>query len=429
MPTINSIMDDLEEENKNLREKIKRLDNDNTALQHTVDDFVVKCKDLQSAYDKEHSRWVELAENYDRLETKYRRLEREHSGEVDNEIDELKKQIASLENELEEEHKARIARDELCIEKERRISCLKQENEDLKAKKDNVLAFYRIKQLEETNARLIKENKEANDTLEKANRDRNDLQRQLDAECKKRCDLEEKLDDIGKRYYETSKRVGELVREKYIRQRVLENTSRYLKKANAKCFDLQRQLDILKHKDVVFVDLDSVKLKGMEELWAMLGTMYAADPIEVAKIFGWFSINNIAHYTPDVREFLKKYETWKSGKDEKEAEQKHLDYMRDYLRRFCVGKVCCGCPLNTPEFKCYGLGGFDSISDEDLKKYYEKARGCGRFPWTEKKEEKPSDEEVPCSFSWKLYGTEFTIETSIPKEEYDNIVKIISGKE
>ena len=109
-----------------------------------------------------------------------------------------------------------------------------------------------------------------------------------------------------------------------------------------------------------WIDTDEVyKLKGMEELWAMLGTMYAADPIEVSKIFGWFSINNIAHYTPDVREFLKKYETWKSGKDEKEEEQKRLDYMRDYLHRFCVGKVCYGCPLHTPDFKCGEGFGFN----------------------------------------------------------------------
>lgn len=419
MPTINSIMDDLEEENKNLREKIKRLDNDNTALQHTVDDFVVKCKDLQSAYDKEHSRWVELAENYDRLETKYRRLEREHSGEVENEIDELKKQIASLENELEEEHKARIARDELCIEKERRISCLKQENEDLKAKKDNVLAFYRIKQLEETNERLIKEIQ--------------DLQKQLDAECKKKEDLQEQLDDIGKKYYEGAQRVGKLVREKEDLNRQLERLhERYEEEVvcrrkwaklavsrNNQIEDLQQQLDILKHNPAEWVDPVACKFQGMEELWGKLGKMFDVDYAEVTKIFGWSSINNIAHNTPDVREFLKKYETWKKGKEEKEAENKRLDDMRDYLDKFCKGHICLGCPLESDEFKCGHIDFFsEMIPDNDLQRYYEKAV----------EEEKPSD-EVPCSFAWKLDGTEFTIESSIPREAYDNIVKIISGKE
>lgn len=230
----------LEEELQNLREKNKQLNNDNTALQHTVDDFVVKCKDLQSAYDKEHSRWVELAENYDRLETKYRRLERE--------------------------------------------------NEDLKAKKDNVLAFYRIKQLEETNERLKSQLMETNDTLKKANRDRNDLLRQLD--------LKQKLEGakgVCKNYYD----------------------------------------------------------QGQTDLWVKL---------------------------QDVKDMQ----------------------------------------LNEFDVECECLGDVLDMDLEDFLDAYEK--------WWEEKEEK-TDDEVPCSFNWKLDGTEFTIETSIPRADYDNIVKIISGKE
>lgn len=310
-----------------------------------------KCDDeLQSSYDKEHSRWVELAENYDRLETKYRRLERE--------------------------------------------------NEDLKAKKDNVLAFYRIKQLEETNERLKSQLMETNDTLEKANRDRNDLRRQIGS-------LNTSLGRLRERY-----------EEEVVCRRKWAKLAGYRDKRIEELLNTGYGIDA----DKVY------KIKGMEELWSMLGEMFDVDYNNMLNIFGYGSINNIAHYTPDVRDFLKKYETWKSGQDEKEEEQKRLAYMRDYLHRFCVGKVCYGCPLNAPEFKCYEHGGFESISDEDLQRYYEKARGCGRFPWADKKEEKPSD-EVPCSFNWKLDGAEYTIETSIPRKDYDNIVKIISGKE
>ena len=117
-------------------------------------------------------------------------------------------------------------------------------------------------------------------------------------------------------------------------------------------------------------------------------------------------------------------------KEEERNKQKRLDDMRYYLHKFCENRWCDGCPLSTDEFKC-GRGyrfrkwcfpDNGAIPDEDLKRYYEKVRD-----W-EKKEEKPS-EEVPCSFNWKLDGTEYTIETSIPREDYDNIVKIISGKE
>ena len=97
--------------------------------------------------------------------------------------------------------------------------------------------------------------------------------------------------------------------------------------------------------------------------------------------------------------------------------------MRDYLDKFCNGRLCAGCPLEADE-KCGYYGCFQNrslIPDKELQKYYEKVRAA-------EKEEKPSD-KVPCSFGWKLDGTEFAIETSIPRKDYDNIVKIISGKE
>lgn len=83
-------------------------------------------------------------------------------------------------------------------------------------------------------------------------------------------------------------------------------------------------------------------------------------------------------------QFLEAYGNW-----HKKQEQDRIDHMRDHLQRFCVGRSCHGCPLNSDEFKC-GMGvGFKQlypsdkriIPDEDVKKYYEKVRES-RLPQT-----------------------------------------------
>lgn len=68
-------------------------------------------------------------------------------------------------------------------------------------------------------------------------------------------------------------------------------------------------------------------------------------------------------------------------------EQKETDRMRDWLTDFCWERVCEGCPLESKEYKCgcgYSFRKTDSsdlriIPDKDIKRYYEKARGCGRY--------------------------------------------------
>ena len=267
------------------------------------------------------------------------------------------------------------------------------------------LAYYRIKQLEETNERLKSQLMETNDTLEKANRDRNDLLRKLDTECDKRCDLQKQLDSLNT----SLGRLREQYEEEVVCRRKWAKLAGYRDK---RIEELQRQIEL---QDSVCKNCYD---QGQTDLWVKLQDVKDMQPNEFD--VECECLGDVLDM--DLEDFLDTYKKWwEEEEKEKETEQKRLAYMRDYLHRFCLGKVCCGCPLNAPELKCYGHGGFDSISDEDLKRYYEKA-------WESFKEEKPS-EEVPCSFGWKLEGTEFTIETSIPRKDYDNIVKIISGKE
>lgn len=78
-----------------------------------------------------------------------------------------------------------------------------------------------------------------------------------------------------------------------------------------------------------------------------------------------------------LEDFLDVYKKW-----QEEKEKNRFDHMRDYLARFCKGRVCEACPLGSTKYKC-GRGysfkkatAWDSkiIPDEELEKYYEKAR-------------------------------------------------------
>lgn len=273
--------------------------------------------------------------------------------------------IKQLEGENEELRKKCTYFEKLSTERLKATEELHQQLEELEEEIGN---------LREKNKQLNNDNTALQHTVDDFVVKCKDLHQQLDAECKKKCDLQERLDDVGKRYYESSMRVGKLVREKEDLQNQLGSSNAALERLRERykeevvCRRKWAKLAGYRDKRIeellktgYGIDVDEVyKLKGMEELWAMLGTMYAADPIEVTKIFGWSSINNIAHYTPDVKEFLKKYETWKGCVEEKKKEKE---------------ETCIGCPFESDEFKCgYGFHDSSAISDEELKKYYEVAR-------------------------------------------------------
>ena len=272
-------------------------------------------------------------------------------------------------------------------------------------------------------------------------KEKEDLQQQLDAECKKKQALEDLGNKIGKNYYESAKRVGMLEREKgelkkqigslntslgRLRERYEEEVTCRRKWAKLAGYrdkrieELQQQIELP----------DSVRKncydQGQTDLWVKLQDVKDMQPNEFD--VECECLGDVLDM--DLEDFLDAYKKW--WEEEKKEEQKCLDDMRNYLHEFCTNRWCDGCPLSTDEFKC-GRGyrfknwcfpANPAVPDEDLKRYYEKVR-----KWKKAVEEEKPSEEVPCSFNWKLDGTEFTIETSIPKKDYDNIVKIISGKE
>lgn len=74
----------------------------------------------------------------------------------------------------------------------------------------------------------------------------------------------------------------------------------------------------------------------------------------------------------NVDQFLEAYKNW-----HKAQEQHRLDRMRDWLYDFCSDRFCPGCPLESSKYKCgrgYSFKGANPLPDEDVERYYEKAR-------------------------------------------------------
>lgn len=113
--------------------------------------------------------------------------------------------------------------------------------------------------------------------------------------------------------------------------------------------------------------------QGQSDLWDMLQNVNDSQPNEFD--VECESMHDVIGM--DLEDFLVAYKKWQ--------EQKEIDRMRNWLADFCDGKCCKGCPLESVEYKC-GCGySFKSrdwidiriIPDEDIKRYYEKARGDG----------------------------------------------------
>lgn len=121
--------------------------------------------------------------------------------------------------------------------------------------------------------------------------------------------------------------------------------------------------------------------QGQTDLWDALQNVNDSQPFELAACFPDVTgMEDILSW--DQEDFLDAYKKW-----HEEKEKERLDHMRDYLARFCEGRVCKGCPLESTEYKCgcgYSFKKHDRfdlriIPDKDIKRYYEKARGCGRY--------------------------------------------------
>ena len=109
--------------------------------------------------------------------------------------------------------------------------------------------------------------------------------------------------------------------------------------------------------------------EGQNELWEML---------QMVKDMGPDEIDPECNYLGDVidmdlEDFKEAYGKWEAEQKKvaEEAKKQHVEYMRGYLKRYCVGKLCFGCPLynaSEPVSSCL----FSKLTDEEVEERYRK---------------------------------------------------------
>ena len=109
--------------------------------------------------------------------------------------------------------------------------------------------------------------------------------------------------------------------------------------------------------------------EGQNELWEMLQMVKDMGPNEVDPEYD--CIGDVIDM--DLEDFKEAYGKWEAEQKKvaEEAKNKHVEYMRDYLKRYCVGKLCFGCPLynaSEPVSSCL----FSKLTDEEVEKRYRK---------------------------------------------------------
>ena len=255
---------------------------------------------------------------------------------------------------LEGSNKALLEANLELASKKRKIE---KEIEELKKQNENLASQYQ---------KLTIENKRLQDTkttLVKANTDRTNLQ--------EACD---KLSGENRRLkFET-----DLLSKEIDRYRI-----RY-KEQSDKILGLKSRLNSMCGDEYLNKLLDSTRNDGYEQgqkdLWDKLQEVsdyyyfggddeFDTDDCEMTSMTD--IIDNL-----NVDQFLEAYKNW-----HKAREQERIKHMRDYLERFCRGRLCSRCPLWSDEYKCsclYSFNGAHPIPDEDIKRYYEKVRACSK---------------------------------------------------
>ena len=137
--------------------------------------------------------------------------------------------------------------------------------------------------------------------------------------------------------------------------------------------ELKKQLEEIKQefKQMYADGYSDGNEEGQNELWEML---------QMVK-----DVNLLKEFDPececlgdvidmDLEDFKEAYVKWelKQKKAAEEAKKQHVEFMRGYLKRYCVGKLCFGCPLynaSEPVSSCL----FSKLTDEEIEERYKKA--------------------------------------------------------
>lgn len=141
--------------------------------------------------------------------------------------------------------------------------------------------------------------------------------------------------------------------------------------------------------------------EGQNELWEMLQMVKDMQPNEFD--VECECLGDVIDM--DLEDFKEAYDKW-------EAKKQDVEYMRSYLKKYCIGKLCFGCPLyNTSEPVSSCL--FSKLTDEEIEKKYRKVVNSER-------------EKTPTPISSRLpQPWECTFEGTI--EINEDILKVVCG--
>lgn len=259
--------------------------------------------------------------------------------------------------------RAKYAEDEL-RGANKQIQTLKDFNSEITSK--NVDIASRNVELARKNELLEAKVLETTETLEKANADRTELQKDRDSYHGLYTELRKDYDKL----FEDNRKLK--TRTDCLRVEV-EYYRKHYKEQSDKIKELKSRLN-----GIIYVRNGVGKNyydQGQTDLWVKLQNVNNSQPFELATCFPDVTgMEDILSW--DLEDFLDAYKKWWE-----EKENERFDHMRDYLDRFCEGRLCSGCPLESNEYKC-GCGysfkkaadwDMKIIPDEELERYYNKA--------------------------------------------------------
>ena len=158
--------------------------------------------------------------------------------------------------------------------------------------------------------------------------------------------------------------------------------------------------------------------EGQNELWEMLQMVKDMQPNEFD--VECECLGDVIDM--DLEDFKEAYGKWEAEQKKvaEEAKKQHVDYMRDYLKRYCIGKMCFGCPLydtSKPVSSCL----FSKLTDEEIEERYRKV-----IDSQYKKIIESRDKKIAAPISARLpQPWECSIEAKV--EINEDILKVVCG--
>lgn len=361
------VIKDLENRCENLERSNKALRDDNDKLGDKIIELKKKNENLGLALIEKGtenttliSANADLSDRNAKLQRHFDHINHLWTGQIQENM-ELRNKIANLQREKKNYETIAKERADLLIDRDGWRSRAKYAEKELDLAKRNKDGW-RSRALEaekRVGELLLKKYDQSFEDLKKE-RDRysglyTELKKDYDRLFEENRSLKEKVVDLKKSITELQKKGDDLSKKVVAIQKENEELEK-----SRKC---HRQLHVG---------------EGARKLWEMLQNVNDSQPFEFD--VECESMEDVIGM--DLDDFRDAYKKW-----QEEKEQNEIDRMRDWLADFCYGRVCEGCPLESNEYKCgcgYSFRKTNEsdpriIPDEDIKRYYEKARGCGQY--------------------------------------------------